>query len=109
MGSISIIADFVALFSPTLRTANCKPNEIELSDPTPVRSSLYRCAPPNHEIFTKMVDGLLDQIVARPSKSPHVSTVFLEPKSGGVFRMVVDYWKVNSKVIIDSYPMPTIE
>jgi hypothetical protein len=105
----SVIAYFPALFSPTLGTANCTPYEIELPDPTPVRSQLYRCAPPKLEIFKKMVDKLLEQGVVRPSKSPYASPAFLVPKSGGGFRMVVDYRKVNAKVTFDSYPIPTIE
>jgi hypothetical protein len=67
-GESSIIADFPALFSPTLGMANCAPYEIELSDPTPVRSQPYRCAPPKLEIFKKMADELLEQGVVRPSK-----------------------------------------
>jgi hypothetical protein len=47
--------------------------------------------------------------VVRPSKSPYASPVFLLPKSGGGYRMVVDYRKVNKKVCFDSYPLPTLE
>jgi len=39
VSSTSILAEFPALFSSTLGTAHCEPYEIELSDPTPVRSS----------------------------------------------------------------------
>ena len=109
MSSSSIVADFPALFSFTLGTANYTPYEIELSDPSPVRSSPYRCAPPKLEIFRKMVDDLLERGVVRPSKSPYASPAFLVPKSCGGFRMVDDYRKMNSKVIFYSYPMPTIE
>jgi hypothetical protein len=45
-----------------------------------------------------MVDELLEQGVVQLSKSPYASTAFLVPKSGGGFRMVVDYRKVNAKV-----------
>jgi hypothetical protein len=34
-----------------------------------------------------------------------VSPAFLVPKSGGGFQMMVDYRKVNSKVVFDSYPI----
>jgi hypothetical protein len=89
--------------------AKCAPYEIELSDPTPVCSSPYRCAPPKLNVFRKMVDDLLEKGVVRPSKSPYPSPAFLLPKRGGGFRTVVDYRKANSKVAFDSYPMPTIE
>ena len=96
------------LFSPVLGTANCEPYEIELSDATPVRSAPYRCAPPKAAV-KGMVNGLLGQGVVRPSKSPYASPGFLVPKRDGGFRLVVDYRKVNAKVVFDSYPMPTID
>jgi hypothetical protein len=61
------------------------------------------------EIFKRVVNELLEQGVVRPSKSQYASPTFLVPKSVGGFRMVVDYRKVNSKIVFDSYPMPTIE
>jgi len=56
-----------------------------------------------------MVNELLEQGVVRPSKSLYASPAFLVPKSAGGFRMVVDYRKVNLKIVFDSYPMPAIE
>jgi len=105
----AIVADFPALFSRGLGTADCAPYDIELSDSVPVRSPPYRCAPPKLEIFKKMINELLEQGVVRPSKSPYASPAFLVPKNGGGFRLVVDYRKLNAKVVFDSYPMPTIE
>jgi hypothetical protein len=57
----SLVAEFPALFSSTLGVAKCAPYEIELSDPTPVRSSPYRCAPPKLKVFREMVDDLLEK------------------------------------------------
>ena len=74
-----------------------------------MRSSPYSCAPPKLEIFRKIIVDLLEQGVVRPSKSPYASPTFLVPKNGAGFRMVVDYRKVNAKLIFDSYPTPTIE
>jgi hypothetical protein len=105
----SLYDEFLALFSSKLGVAKCAPYEIELSDPTPVRSSPYWCAPPKLKIFGEMVDDLLEKGVVRPSKSPYASLAFLLPKRRGGFRMVVDYRKVNTKVVFDSYPMPMIE
>ena len=65
--------------------------------------------PPKLAIFKKIVDDLLEQGVARPSKSQYASPAFFVPKGGGGYHMVVDYRKVNAKVVFDSYPMPTIE
>jgi len=65
--------------------------------------------PPKLEKFKDIVNELLDQGVVRPSKSPHASPAFLIPKNSGGFRLVVDYRKVNSKIIFDSYTLPTID
>jgi hypothetical protein len=97
-----IVAEFPALFSSALGTAACAPNEIEVVNPDSVRSSLYRCAPPKLAIFKDMVNDLLEQGVIRPSKSPNASPAFLIPKGGGGFRMVVDYRKMNSRIVFDS-------
>jgi len=105
----SIMAEFPGLFSCTVGTAHVAPYEIELADITPVHSPPYRCAPPTLEIFRRIMNQLLEQGVVRPSKSPYVSPAFLVPKGGDAFRIMVDYRKVNSKIVFDSYPMPTID
>jgi len=109
VSSKSIMDEFPELFSSTLGMAKCVPLEIDLSNVTPVRSPPYRCGPPKLAIFRKMVNELLEQGVVRPSRSPYASPAFLVPKSGGDYRMVVDYRKVNANIFFDSYPMPTVE
>ena len=97
------------MFSPSLGIAKCCPYDIQLSDTTPSRSPPYHCALPKLQKFKQIVNELLEQGVFRPSRSQHASPAFLAPKSGGDFRMVVDYRKVNAKVLFDSYPMPSID
>ena len=75
----------------------------------PVRSPTYRCAPPKLQTFRHIVNELLEQGVIRPSKSQYATPAFLVPKSGGGFRLVVDYRKVNYKITFDSYPLPSVE
>jgi hypothetical protein len=105
----SVYQEFPRLFSSRLGTARCAPYQIDLVDSTPVRSPPYRCAPPKMRIFREMVDDLLADGVIRPSRSPYASPAFLVPKNGGGFRLVVDFRKVNTKIMFDSYPMPTID
>ena len=109
VSAADILREFPQLFSSELGTAKCAPYDIELSDPSAVRSPPYRCAPPKVTIFRAMVDELLEQGVVRRSKSPYASPAFLVPKKTGGFRLVVDYRKVNTKIVFDSYPMPTID
>jgi hypothetical protein len=56
-----------------------------------------------------MIDDLLEKDVKWPSKYPYASPGFLLPKRGGSVRMVVDYRKVNQKIVFDSYPVPSID
>jgi hypothetical protein len=105
----SIMSEFPGLFSSAVGTALVSPFEIKLTDILPVRSPPYQCAPPKLEIFQGIVNELLEQGVVRLSKSLYASPAFLVPKSGDAFCMVVDYRKVNAKIVFDSYPMPTID
>ena len=97
-----------SLFSTSLGNAKCTPYDNELSDTRPVRSAPYRCAPPKLQIFKQVVNELLEQGVVRPGKSQYASPAFLVSIGGG-FTMIVDCRKINSKIVFDSYPMPTIE
>jgi hypothetical protein len=109
MSKDAVLDKFPTFFSKTLRAANCTPYDIELVDSVPVRSPPFRCAPPKVAVFCRIVNELLEQVVIKASKSPYASPAFLIPKSGGNFRMVVYYRKVNTKVVFDSYPVPTID
>jgi len=101
--------EYPRLFTSSVGTATCTPYVIELSDSTPVRSPPYWCAPRKLQVFKKMVNELLEQGVVRPSKSQYASPAFLIDKNSGGSRLVVDYRKVNAKIIFDSYPLPTID
>ena len=96
------------VFSTVPSTANFTTYIIELTDSTPVRSAPYRYAPPKLAIFRRLVDESKRVWCARANNT-YSSPAFLVPKSGGEYRMVVAYRKVNSKILFHSYPMPTIE
>ena len=104
-----LMKEIPSLFSASLGIAKCTPYDTELSDTTPVQSPPYWCAPPKLQIFKQLMNELLEQGVVRPSKSPYASPAFLIPKNSGGFRFVVDYRKVNTKVVFDSYPMLSVE
>ena len=101
--------EYGRLFTSSIGTATCTPYVTELSDNTPVRSPPYWCAPPKLQKFKKMVNELLEQGVVCPSKSQYASPAFLIDKNSGGSRLVVDYRKVNAKIVFDSYPLPTID
>jgi hypothetical protein len=104
-----VLCEFTGLFSEQLGNVKGAEYEIELLDQVPVQSPPYQCAPPKLKLLKEFVDDLLKKGVIRPSKSPYASPAFLLPKSGGGYRMVVDYRKVNKKICFNSYPLQTLE
>jgi hypothetical protein len=80
----SILAEFPQV-SSTLSTDDCVPYEIELTDPTPVRSTLYRYAPPKLSMFRSMVEDVLEKGVVRPSKPPMPARHFWCQRKAGAF------------------------
>ena len=50
----------------------------------------------------------LRQGIIRPSKSPYVSQVVIMRKKTGEIRLCVNYWKLNSIVVRDAFPLPRI-
>ena len=52
---------------------------------------------------------LLDQGIARRSKSPYSSPLHLAPKPDGEWRPCVDYRRLNCQTVDDKYPVPRIQ
>jgi hypothetical protein len=96
-----VLSEYSGLFSGQLGTVKGAEYEIELVDQVPVQSPPYHCALHKLKLLKEYAEELLRKGVVRPSKSPYASPAFLLPKSGGGYRMVVDYHKVN-KICFDS-------
>lgn len=47
--------------------------------------------------------------IVRPSLSEYASPVVLIKKKNGAYRLCVDYWRLNKKIIKDRYPLPLID
>lgn len=82
---------------------------LQLKDSKPCRSPPYMLAPPKLEVLRTHVNELLAAGVIKQSISDYSSPCFLVPKKDGSKRLVVDYRKVNAKVVFDTFPLPTIE
>lgn len=105
----TFIKEFPVLFSDRPGTVRGRTCSIELVDNVPVRSPPYQCSPPRLIALRQHVNDLLNNDVIKPSTSNYASPAFLVTKKEGKFRLVVDYRKLNQKVIYDSFPLPTIE
>ena len=57
----------------------------------------------------KCLDMWLRQGIIRPSKSLYASQVVIVKKKTSEIRLCVDYWKLNSIVVRDAFPLPRID
>lgn len=82
---------------------------IRLVDDIPVRQAPYRLSPPKMRILREKINDMLEKGVIRPSTSAYASPIFLVPKDqGDDYRPVVDYRRLNSKVVLESIPLPDL-
>lgn len=88
-------------------------HELRLTDDTPIFVRSYRQAPKQRKEIQNQVDNLLKQGIIRESISPWSCPVHIVPKkadaSGKVkWRLVIDYRRLNDRIIEDKYPLPNI-
>jgi len=84
-------------------------HDIKLVDYQPFKARAYRVPAVQTEIIDKHVMQMLEMGVIKSSASPYASPVVLVKKSDNSIRFCVDYRKLNSVTVKDSYPMPLIE
>ncbi|KAH9084215.1 hypothetical protein Ae201684P_020467 [Aphanomyces euteiches] len=82
---------------------------IDTGDSPPIRSVPYRTSKAEGDIMEAELNQYLDLGLIRPSKSPWSSPVLMIRKPDGSIRFCIDYRKLNSVTVKDSYPMPRID
>jgi hypothetical protein len=82
--------------------------DIQLLDETPVWLPPYRLAPPKMKFLREHIQQLLKDGVIEPSCSNYSSPMFLVPKVGGTYRVVVDFRALNKRIGIESVPLPDV-
>ena len=83
-------------------------HEIDTAGNRPVKLKPYRTSSEGHRIIGKECEDMLKKGVIRDSKSPWSSPVVLVTKKNGDVRFCVDYRRLNSLTVKDSYPLPHI-
>jgi len=84
-------------------------HRIDLHDEVPIKERARRIPPMMVDELRQHIQQLKDMGVIEESVSPWSSPIVLVRKKSGELRMCVDYRKLNSKTIKDSYRIPTIE
>lgn len=82
---------------------------IDTGERPPVKQRPYRMSSEGHSIVEQECEKMLEKGVIRESKSPWSSPVVLVAKKSGEVRFCVDYRRLNSMTVKDSYPLPNIE
>ena len=82
---------------------------IEVSDPTPVRSPMYRYPERAKETISKMLEEMEEKDIIEPSTATWLSPIVLVKKPDHTHRMCLDYRKVNKHLQVDIHPLPRLE
>jgi hypothetical protein len=85
--------------------------EINLTSDEPIRCRPYRVPYTMREILDQQLQKLKEANIIRESNSNFSSPVLLIPKANqpGQYRVVADLRRVNTKIKVDSFPLPNIQ
>lgn len=88
-------------------------HELRVRDNTPIFVRSYRQPPQQRAEIKSQIDNLLSQGIIRESVSPWSCPVHIVSKkpdaSGNVkWRLVIDYRRLNDRIVEDKYPLPNI-
>ena len=82
---------------------------INISDPTPVRSPMYRYPEKAKGVISAMLEEMEKKDVIETSTAAWLSPIVLVNKPDNSKRMCLDYRKVNTHLQHDIHPLPLLE
>ncbi len=120
------LSDKTKIFNITQHDVNClinkhfpNPNKlgriknvshsIEVSSNIPVSSKLYKLTQELTQKLKKEIDKMESEDLISKSDSKYASPAFIILKRNGQIRLVVDYRKLNSITLAETYPFPAVE
>lgn len=83
-------------------------HSIDTTDEIPVRARPYKSSPETKKAIEEEVQKLLDSDIIEHSSSDYASPVILVRKPNNIFRLVVDYRKLNAKIKDVIFPLPLL-
>ena len=107
----SILKEFPSLTQPQLATNEVKhhvTHHITTVGP-PTFSKPRRLAPERYRLAKEEFETLMKQGIIRPSSSNWSSALHIVAKKDGGIRPCGDYRSVNSRTVMDRYPIPNIQ
>ena len=107
--------DIFALETDMITSNNFYEQKLRLKDPTPVFIKNYKLPHSQKPEMARQVQKLLDDDIIEPSQSEYNSPLLLVPKKSlphdteKRWRLVIDYRRVNDKLVADKFPLPRID
>ena len=99
-----------AMWDGTLGEIKAPPIRISVQEGArPVNTHPYRAGPQARLLEDKEVNRMLEAEVIEPAQSEWASPVVLVDKKDGTTRFCVDYRKLNSVTVKDTYPLPRMD
>lgn len=86
---------------------NVLEHEIVVNSP-PIKQRYYPVSPILQKHIDAELDDMLKKGIVERSNSPWASPILLVKKKDGSYRFCVDYRKLNSCTVRDSYPLPYV-
>lgn len=113
LNTIEDYQDIFHLEGDKLTTNNFYTQQLNISDNNPTYIKNYRLPQSHHDEINRQVQGLLDEDIIEPSYSPYNSPLLIVPKKDEdnkkKWRLVVDFRKLNTKLINDKFPLTRLE
>ena len=105
-----MLRPFADMWSGKLGSLSVTQHRIELkTGSTPVHAQPYRAGPKARQVEEEHVSKMLEAGVIEPANSEWASPVVLVTKPDGSVRFRVDYRKLNSLTVKDTYPLPRMD
>lgn len=104
--------DIFALEDESVSVNNFYTQRLAMKDNEPVYIRQYKQPPALRSEIDKQVEKLIRDDIIEPSVSPYNNPILLVPKksdSDKKWRLVVDFRKLNEKLIPDKFPIPRID
>ena len=86
-----------------------EPAHIQVNDPKPCRTGLYRYPEKAREAIQIILKNLEEKGIIESSTAAWLSPIVLVNKPGGEKRLCLDYRKVNKQLAMDIHPLPKLE
>jgi len=105
----SLLYEFTAMFPDALGRTTAAVHNVDVSDAVHIRQHPCCVNPTKRAYMQKEVVCMLEHGIVEPSQSPWSLPCVLVPKADGTWRLRTDFWKVNSVMKSDCFPLPRIE